>query len=87
MEYSPSARLPYVSRVDGGTLELVRASGAQVVSSADLAQRFDGVLDPDARRDHRRTGDLLSGILAAAFERARDAARAGNAAGALTEHR
>jgi len=85
MEYSPSARLPYVSRVDGGTLELVRASGAQVVSSADLAQRFDGVLDPDARRDHRRTGDLLSGILAAAFERARDAARAGNAAAALTE--
>ncbi|HTM00518.1 MAG TPA: M24 family metallopeptidase [Candidatus Omnitrophota bacterium] len=85
MEYSPSARLPYVSRVDGGTLELVRASGAQVVSSADLAQRFDGVLDPDARRDHRRTGNLLSGILAAAFERARDAARAGNAAAALTE--
>ena len=85
MEYSPSARLPYVSRVDGGTLELVRASGAQVVSSADLAQRFDGVLDQDARRDHRRTGDLLSGILAAAFARARDAARAGNAAGALTE--
>ncbi|HET7497166.1 MAG TPA: M24 family metallopeptidase [Candidatus Eisenbacteria bacterium] len=85
MEYSPSARLPYVSRVDGGTLELVRASGAQVVSSADLAQRFDGVLDQDARRDHRRTGDLLSGILAAAFERARDAARAENASGALTE--
>lgn len=75
MEYSPSARLPYVSRVDAGTVELVRASGAQVISSADLAQRFDGVLDPEARRDHRRTGDLLSGILAAAFARARDAAR------------
>ncbi|HYJ34188.1 MAG TPA: M24 family metallopeptidase [Candidatus Binatia bacterium] len=86
MEYSPSARLPYVSRVDGGTLEQVRAAGAQVVSSADLAQRFDGVLDPDARRDHRRTGDLLSGILAAAFARARDAARAKEGAGtALTE--
>ena len=39
MEYSPSARLPYVSRVDAGTVELVRASGAQVISSADLAQR------------------------------------------------
>ena len=75
MEYSPSARLPYVSRVDAGSVELVRASGAQVISSADLAQRFDGVLDPEARRDHRRTGDLLSGILAAAFARARDAAR------------
>jgi len=75
MEYSPSARLPYVSRVDAGTVELVRAAGAQVVSSADLAQRFDGVLDPEARRDHRRTGAILSGILAAAFDRARESAR------------
>lgn len=84
MEYSPSARLPYVSRVDAGTVELVRGAGAQVVSSADLAQRFDGVLDPEARRDHRRTGDLLSGIFAAAFDRARESARAGEGA-RLTE--
>ena len=83
MEYSPEARLPYVSKVDAGTVELVRAAGAQVVTSADLAQRFDGVLDPDARRDHRRTGALLEGIITAAFERARDAARA--APGSLTE--
>ncbi len=71
MEYSPAARLPYVSRVDAGTVEQVRAAGAHVVSSADLAQRFDGTLDPEARRDHIRTGRILSGILAAAFERAR----------------
>jgi len=71
MEYSPSARLPYVSRVDAGTVEMVRSAGAQVVSSADLAQRFDGTLDPAARRDHARTGTILSGILAAAFDRAR----------------
>lgn len=77
MEYSPSARLPYVSRVDAGTVELVRAAGAHVVSSADLGQRFDGVLAPEARRDHRRTGDLLSGIFAAAFARAREAAAGG----------
>ncbi len=82
MEYSPSARLPYVSRVDAGTVELVRAAGAQVVSSADLAQRFDGALDPDARRDHLRTGTILNGIIAAAFERAREGARRGPA---LTE--
>ena len=73
MEYSPEARLPYVSKVDAGTVELVRASGAQVVSSADLAQRFDGVLDPEARRDHRRTGLALDGIMTAAFQRAREA--------------
>src|SRR6185312_9290682 len=38
MEYSPLARLPYVSRVDGGTIELVRGTGVEIVSSGDLAQ-------------------------------------------------
>ena len=83
MEYSPEARLPYVSKVDAGTVELVRAAGAQVVTSADLAQRFDGVLDPEARRDHVRTGILLDEIIVAALARARDAVRAKS--GSLTE--
>jgi Xaa-Pro aminopeptidase len=84
MEYSPHARLPYVSRVDAGTVELVRATGLHVVSSADLAQRFDGVLSPEARADHRRTGEALHGILQAAFAHVRDrvlAARAVTEAG------
>jgi Xaa-Pro aminopeptidase len=78
MEYSPGARLPYVSRVDAGTVELVRAAGLHVVSSADLAQRFDGVLDSAARADHRRTGRVLNDILAAAFGHVRDRLRGGN---------
>src|SRR5579859_349517 len=36
MEYSPAGEVPYVSFVDGGTLERVRACGVEVVSSADL---------------------------------------------------
>ena len=40
MEYSPYGAVPYVSRVDGGTLERVRGLGVTVVSSADLLQRF-----------------------------------------------
>jgi len=82
MEYSPEARLPYVSKVDAGTVELVRAAGAQVVTSADLAQRFDGVLDPEARRDHVQTGAVLDGIILAAFQRARESVQTGRA---LTE--
>jgi Xaa-Pro aminopeptidase len=78
MEYSPLARLPYVSRVDAGTVELVRVSGAQVVSSANLAQRFGGVLSPEARRDHVSTGRILHGIFDAAFTRVREAVRAGS---------
>ena len=77
MEYSPGAALPYLSRVDAGTVEMVRAAGARVISSADLAQRFDGALAPEARADHRRTGTALHEIMAAAFARAADAVRAG----------
>src|SRR3954451_8491666 len=35
MEYSPACAIPYVSRVDAGTMELVRESGVEVVSSGD----------------------------------------------------
>src|SRR5262249_12437475 len=39
MEYCPMGAIPYLSRVDAGTLELVRSMGADVVSSADLVQQ------------------------------------------------
>lgn len=38
MEYSPGGALPITSWVDGGTLDLVRSFGVEVVSSADLCQ-------------------------------------------------
>jgi len=38
MEYAPGGALPYVSRVDGGTLDLIRGMGKSVVPSADLYQ-------------------------------------------------
>jgi len=41
MEYSHSCSIPYVSRVDAGTIELVRSFGKEVVSSADLVQYFE----------------------------------------------
>ena len=47
MEYSPRNGNPYVSRVDGGTIELVRAFGVEVVSSGDLIQQFEATLDDD----------------------------------------
>ncbi|MEX0701145.1 MAG: M24 family metallopeptidase [Planctomycetales bacterium] len=41
MEYSPRNANPYVSRVDAGTVELVRSCGPAIVSSGDLVQRFE----------------------------------------------
>jgi len=45
MEYSPRNANPYVSRVDAGTLEVVRATGAEVLSSGNLIQRFEATWD------------------------------------------
>src|SRR5687767_8663663 len=41
MEYSPNCAIPYISRIDAGTLELVRNRGVDVASSGDLVQRFE----------------------------------------------
>src|SRR5512142_1444746 len=45
MEYCPLGAIPTLSRVDAGTLELVRSFGVEVVSSGDLVQRFFCRLD------------------------------------------
>jgi Xaa-Pro dipeptidase len=55
MEYSPGAAIPYVSRVDAGTIEMVRAaSGVEVVSSADLVQTFESRWTPEQKALHDR---------------------------------
>lgn len=40
MEYSPRNRVPYLSKVDAGTIEIIKDLGADVVSSAVLLQKF-----------------------------------------------
>src|SRR4030095_7560236 len=47
MEYSPGAAIPYVGRVDAGTVEMVAAAGVEVVSSADLVQLFEARWTPE----------------------------------------
>ncbi len=77
MEYCPEAAIPYLSRVDAGTLEVVRGLGAEVVSSAELVQRFLCRWDAAQVESHRRA---LAGIEAAkdaAFARIGAALRRG----------
>jgi Xaa-Pro aminopeptidase len=45
MEYVPRNANPYVSRVDAGTIELVRSCGVDIVSSGDLVQLFEACWD------------------------------------------
>ena len=68
MEYSPLCAIPYIARVDAGTVELVRQLGAEVVSSGDLVQRFATVWDEAAIDTHRRASDALYRIKDRAFE-------------------
>src|SRR5947209_429452 len=56
MEYSPMNAIPYVSRVDAGTMDLVRSFGAEVVSSANIAQRFGALLSDEQVEAHREAG-------------------------------
>jgi Xaa-Pro dipeptidase len=67
MEYSPECAIPYISRVDAGTIELVRHSGVEVVSSGDLIQRFSTVWDAEAIATHRAASDKLYRIKDRAF--------------------
>ena len=59
MEYSPRGAIPYVSRVDAGTIELVRDQGVHVVSSGDLIQQFEAVWSAEAFITHRAAAERL----------------------------
>ena len=67
MQYSPENAVPYVSRVDAGTLELVRALGVAVVTAADLVQRFEATWTPEQYASHVRAARTVRDVVDAAF--------------------
>lgn len=77
MQYSPDCAVPYVSNVDAGTVELVRAAGVQVVSSADLVQLFEARWNEDQYRSHKQAGVLVDDVRRAAFEKVASALAGG----------
>ncbi len=83
MQYSPKNLIPYVSLVDAGTVELVRAEGCKVVSSADLIQEFEAAWTPEQLVSHRAAGVEIDRITQAAFA---EAARRVRARKAFTEY-
>lgn len=52
MEYAPGVSNPYISRVDGGTIEFVRSLGVEVVPSGDLIQAFEATWDDEQAKSH-----------------------------------
>lgn len=67
MDYSPQCAIPYVARVDAGTIELVRSLGVEVVSAADLVQRFEARLTPAQLGSHRRAAAILRRVVDETF--------------------
>jgi Xaa-Pro dipeptidase len=67
MQYSPLCAVPYVAMVDAGTVELVRAQGVEVLSSAELIQEFEACLDEDQFATHLEAGRRIDRICAEAF--------------------
>ena len=75
MEYSPGDAVPYVDYVPGGVLEMVRAAGAEVVTSGELVSRIYAVWTEQQRASHERVAEIIAGIAKRAFARAGMAAR------------
>ena len=68
MEYSPGCAIPYIARVDAGTIELIRQFGVEVVSSGDLVQRFSAIWHEPEIATHREASDKLYRVKDRAFE-------------------
>ena len=72
MEYSAGNNIPYLSRVDAGTVEAVRQLGVEVGSSGDLVQRFEAVWSDAAYRTHVVASEMLYRIKDKAFALVRE---------------
>ena len=68
MQYSPDCAIPYVSMVDGGTVDLVRSTGVEVRSSADLVQLFEARWTAEQLASHMEAGRKMDRLRAEAFD-------------------
>src|SRR5215204_4709087 len=62
MEYSAGDAVPYLDRVPAGVLEMVRAAGAEVVSSGELVSRFYASWNADHVASHLRAAEAIAVI-------------------------
>lgn len=67
MQYSPNNDIPYISRVDAGTIEMVRSLGLKIETSADLVQQFEAVWTPEQLQMHLEAVGKLQRIIIEAF--------------------
>jgi Xaa-Pro dipeptidase len=78
MEYVPRNANPYVSRVDAGTVELVRSCGVEIVPSGDLIQLFEACWDDEQWAMHLEAARHTESAYGAAWKFIADRVRAGS---------
>jgi Xaa-Pro dipeptidase len=79
MQYSPNNDIPYMSRVDAGTIELIRSFGVTPVASADLVQQFEATLTDEQKDSHTEAADKIHRIIMESFNEIARRIRAGEA--------
>lgn len=62
MEYAAGDAVPYLDRIPAGVIELVKSSGATIVSSGDLVTRFFAGWSPEGLASHKRSAEALGAI-------------------------
>lgn len=69
MEYSPRNAIPTVSKVDAGTIDLIRSLGVTVKSSADILQAYTCVWSPEQFKMHQEAAKVLQMSVEKAWEK------------------
>jgi Xaa-Pro dipeptidase len=68
MQYSRNNSVFTISLVDGGTLELIRGLGKNIVSSGDLVALFEATWTDEQIKTHLAARDSIDAVTAAAFQ-------------------
>jgi Xaa-Pro aminopeptidase len=68
MEYSPMNAIPYISRVDAGTIEQIKSLGVEIVSSADLISMYNALWTKQQFNDNKPVAYALNKIVYQAFD-------------------
>ena len=68
MQYSPNNSVFTISLVDGGTVDLLRGLGKNIVSSADLVAQFESTWSDEQIASHFAARDSVDSIVAESFK-------------------
>lgn len=68
MEYSPMNTIPYLSKVDAGTIEAIKSLGIDIVPSGDLITSFTATWTDDQYKENVPVANALTHIVQICFD-------------------